>query len=1331
MDTAQTPGKTLPRLRSLLCIFMACVLATSMTPIARPAYAANEDKPSSVIMQLGDQTRRTDVMKQVVTLDANMGKGITIPFDVTDNYNNLGANEKRRYLVSEDAQGVQSQLSEASGNRVGFMSDQIVAGQKLKLVTSTKDKNGNFVKRYEQQLNVRFIDTKKAEQKPSNVKDTSPAAGMSKDGSTWSFTDGMEVKLQNTGFKFLDGTSINLGGMMLPLKYKHENDGTTIVGINCDPNNVAFYQAVKNGNAFQKFSSEKMLKMVEQMEKGWSGKGFGKWGGKGFDWNVMGYMEFNTKNPQAPRAVNLIISMGLKAEGHAQYLCFTGTLTFSIGGKATLTGKLTPAKGLEGVFKLGGYGALELYVGLGLNYVASIGTYGKGRIDVDFQILPKVFLDLIKVSGEFGVKAKVFGFTLFTWKILSGEKQLYPKEGTKKMPAANEDGSATSPFDVDADTAYPVDSRAYLNNGGTLAAGQSEALTTQATKESSTILRGIYGETELTCATTNDGPVVAYIADAAQVGDDSRSATNRSVLVYSRFKDGKWTNPKIIDTTSSTKGYADYSPTISTDGENCYVSWLAADSEIKEGATIGEVGGKLDVNVATITKDDVITVETVCEESSENGSMPADPKAVKVGSDLYVGWYTNQTTGKSGEVIGVSGTHTMRLYKKNGDKWDKSSEVKAAQSGAITSFDVGSYGGTPACAWSLDEQFTSEQEEVTLNGVKTLASSSVYCLTPNATAAQLVAMSATNAQFAKSQGADVLTYAIRIDANDGVSNPYISVQSSPEPGKTGKVVLDGAKIYLPTTYYQIAGDIGDNRAGNISFLKAGDGTCDIQALVTTGAGNEDWTSRVEATSDSNTVTDYCATYANGVPLFIYATVPATAENGQGTQADDDGSVDLNQSTDESLKHFSVDDVDYDEYEVDAGQKMPVTAYFSNDGMLDTTGVDLWMLENGEATKVASSDDAIAIDNDSSISFEYTLPAKDQFTKAREFTLYAAPKGAAVDKAKIERELSDGSAMTVSFGGASLSLETEHQIIDDQESINATVTNDGIAPHGAKLVFLDSKTNRTIKTVDVPVLGENEKFTAKLDASRGYFQNEGVKDIVITLEDDGTEAPGYELNNTEFVSTWDVSFAGKAQQAGFTDLESGAWYMKEGFKDDAGNVATTYLDHVVGRGLMSGYSDTTLFGPNDKLSRGMVATIIYRMATGATADVDNDVDAGFTDVPRGAWYAAAVKWCAENGVTTGYTGTTLFDPEGDVTRAQLATFIFRYCTKVLGMDPGDGDISKFPDKDQIPDYARLAAAFCNANGIVIGYSDSGNFGPADFATRCQAAKIIAVTDCLEL
>lgn len=1136
------------RLQAALCILVSVVLAAGLMPTVPTAWAATPDKPTSVMLQIGDDKNEIDVTKNVATLDSQKGSTELI-FTVNDAYSNYSSNAKQREFILVDSSGKTVEtLSTSSGNGGHFTIDKVKAGHKVVLVTTTRENSASqYAKRYEQQLNVRVVDTKAAE--TNTPAGQGAIGGISKDGSSWSFSNGLQYTFTNTGFKFLEGTTMKLGAMALPLTYKHNPDGTTIVGINCSPDNVAFYNAVKNGNVWQKYTTDKMADMTKQMDRGFSGRQFGSWGGKAFDWNIMGFMEFNTKDPAAPRAVNLVISTGLKAEGHAQYLIFTGTLTFTIGGKATLTGKLVPTKGIEGKFNLGAYAGLELYIGLGLNYLASVGAYGKGQINIDFNILPDTNLQSIVLSGELGAKAKVFGFTVYTWEILKGSKTLYTRPAdTKKMPesgegsgsapvsAPNADGTATSPLAVSADTAYPLDSRDYLGAGSALMAAQSSAMTAQEAQSSRTILKGIYGEAEPVCATTNDGPVVVYVADAEQLGDTTRDAANRSVLAYTRLVNGTWTSPRIIDTTSDKhKNFADYSPSVTTDGENLYVAWLAADSKIENGATIGEVGKKLDVNVATIAKGaniaaDSITVETVYEESNADGTMPAGPKAVKVGDEMYVGWYTNQTSGSSGEVIGLAGTHAVRLFKRNADGTWAQNASATTSSGAMTSFDVGVYGGKAAAAWSFDDKFTSESAETSLNGTKTIASSVVSTLSAGGSQAVDLAQSATNAQFAKRGGADVLTYALQISPNDGNSTPYLSIQSSSAPGDAGSVVLDGSKVDLPTPYYKVAGDISTK--GNVSFLALADGSSDIRALVTTGAGNTDWTAIVEATSEADAVTNYCAAYhPNGTPLFIYLTESQAAASSMNAQADD-GGANMVQTTEDSLKHLSVLDVDYDEYAVKAGEVMPITAYVENDGMLEVGGVDLYTLEDGVVTKVASSDAVVPLDegddgedaasDDVFIDFDYTLPAKSAFTKAKEFTVCAVPKGVVPTASAIERAKETESAMTVKLGAASLALSADQQIVDGQESVAATVTNDGIVPHAAKLLFVDGDTGDVLHSVDVPELAEAETFQHAYAAPKGYFQNGGVKSIIVTLENDGTENDGYELNNTEFISTWDVT-----------------------------------------------------------------------------------------------------------------------------------------------------------------------------------------------------------------
>jgi len=220
-------------------------------------------------------------------------------------------------------------------------------------------------------------------------------------------------------------------------------------------------------------------------------------------------------------------------------------------------------------------------------------------------------------------------------------------------------------------------------------------------------------------------------------------------------------------------------------------------------------------------------------------------------------------------------------------------------------------------------------------------------------------------------------------------------------------------------------------------------------------------------------------------------------------------------------------------------------------------------------------------------------------------------------------------------------------------------------------------------------------------------------------DDGTKA---EDTSAEPDLT---TYKGKARAAKFADLDPGAWYMNApgGVFPDTD---TLYLDYTVAEGLMSGYS-ATAFAPDDALSRGMAATIIYRMATGKTAETtDNSASTEFSDVPAGRWYSAAVAWCSENGVVTGYPGTGRFEPDGMVTRAELATMISRYCKQVEEMPSASYDLTWFYDLADIQTWSSMHVVFCAGMGIMNGFGGTRIFAPQAKATRCQMAKIVAVT-----
>ncbi|MBR4933388.1 MAG: S-layer homology domain-containing protein, partial [Clostridia bacterium] len=110
---------------------------------------------------------------------------------------------------------------------------------------------------------------------------------------------------------------------------------------------------------------------------------------------------------------------------------------------------------------------------------------------------------------------------------------------------------------------------------------------------------------------------------------------------------------------------------------------------------------------------------------------------------------------------------------------------------------------------------------------------------------------------------------------------------------------------------------------------------------------------------------------------------------------------------------------------------------------------------------------------------------------------------------------------------------------------------------------------------------------------------------------------------------------------FADVSSSDWFYST-------------VGYAYNSGLMSGTSSTT-FAPATQTSRAMIVQLLYNMEGRPAVDVSNNP---FTDVPSTEWYAPAVLWAYQNGVTTGTSATT-FSPDTLVTREQVAVFLYRY------------------------------------------------------------------------
>lgn len=169
---------------------------------------------------------------------------------------------------------------------------------------------------------------------------------------------------------------------------------------------------------------------------------------------------------------------------------------------------------------------------------------------------------------------------------------------------------------------------------------------------------------------------------------------------------------------------------------------------------------------------------------------------------------------------------------------------------------------------------------------------------------------------------------------------------------------------------------------------------------------------------------------------------------------------------------------------------------------------------------------------------------------------------------------------------------------------------------------------------------------------------------------------------------------------FVDVNSGAWYY------DA-------VSFVYNKGIMNGVTSTT-FEPNSTITRGMVVTMLWRMAG------EPYVSGGsFSDVASGRYYSTAVAWAAKNGIVDGYS-STVFGVNDPVTREQFATILYRYA-KYMGYSTTGSSLTGYYDANSVSSWARDAMGWAVKNGIITG-SGNSRLNPTGTASRAEVAQM---------
>ena len=176
-----------------------------------------------------------------------------------------------------------------------------------------------------------------------------------------------------------------------------------------------------------------------------------------------------------------------------------------------------------------------------------------------------------------------------------------------------------------------------------------------------------------------------------------------------------------------------------------------------------------------------------------------------------------------------------------------------------------------------------------------------------------------------------------------------------------------------------------------------------------------------------------------------------------------------------------------------------------------------------------------------------------------------------------------------------------------------------------------------------------------------------------------------------------------------------------FTDVEKNWAYPGIQYCVTHGIMGGMGDGT-FAPTGTTTRAQIVQILYNLE--GTPAVSGTTP--FTDLTAN-WYKPAILWAYQNNVVAGKSPTT-FDPEGPVTREQIAVILTQYMFHVLKMNRTwtPADLSTFPDGAQVSGWAKEAMQDAVALGLINGTKASDGLvylDPQGSATRQQVATIL--------
>lgn len=302
----------------------------------------------------------------------------------------------------------------------------------------------------------------------------------------------------------------------------------------------------------------------------------------------------------------------------------------------------------------------------------------------------------------------------------------------------------------------------------------------------------------------------------------------------------------------------------------------------------------------------------------------------------------------------------------------------------------------------------------------------------------------------------------------------------------------------------------------------------------------------------------------------------------------------------------------------------------------------------------------------------------------------------------------GSSGTV-YGNLAIYVNDTHSIYSTGATFSSMGIADEIAPEtgaSSAYVTIDSVIGGRLYSQYTSIKSCTELSTRDYGSTKFYLSGTNSVDslYILPVADSKTIEVNYTLNGTE---KGEIKFKVIQQTSSskFTDMAgSSKW-------------AANSVDFMYSNGLVNGVTATS-FGPEQNMTRAMLVTILYRAAGEPTV---TGIANKFTDNEEKQYYYNAVLWASSKGIVNGATATT-FDPDGKITREQIAAILYRYAGSPTVSSTA---LSGFSDQSQVSSYAVTAMQWAVGAGIITGISNNGRttLSAKNNATRAQVSVML--------